>query len=166
MPLGPNSYGSVAEVEALTPRWTAGGTYTAASRPMLAQVEKFIDRVSGILNVLLAEQGFTIPVSQVDAKLALDQFVVAQTSDLCGYVNSAGRFFQDKNLGTSPWSAIFKEAEDFISEHADGLGLLGATRVRAGVTGLATLLTDDAGNPIEPFFDRKQFGNRVTDWDT
>ncbi len=168
MAIGANSYGSTAEVAALTRRFAdaSTGLYTTGTNPTLAQVEKYIDRVSGVLNVLLSEEGFAIPVSQADAKLALDQFVVAQVSDLCNYANSAGRFFDNQSIKTGPFSAIMKEAEDFISKHAEGLANLDATRSRTGVEGLGWWETDDAGDEIEPAFSRKQFNTTNVDYDT
>lgn len=168
MAIGAKSYGSTDEVAALTPRFADPTThlYTASTRPTLAQVEKLIDRVSGILNVLLAEQGFSIPVTQADAKLALDQFVVAQVADLCNFTNSAGRFFDNKKLQGGPFSAIMQEAEEFIKKHMPGLAALGATQTTAGLDGLDYRETNDAGDDIEPMFSRKQFNTRNTDWDT
>ena len=162
------SYGSTDEVAAMTPRFADATTrlFTSATRPTLAQVEKFIDRVSGILNILIAEQGFTIPVAQADAKLALDQFVIGQCADLVNYTNSAGRFFQDKNLTTGPWQAIQREAAEFIGKHAEGIAKLGATQAVAGLNGLDFCETDDAGDAVEPWFSRKQFGNSNVDYDT
>jgi hypothetical protein len=167
MGVSANSYGSPDEVAALTQRFTDPNThlFTPTTRPTLAQVEEFIDRVSGILNVLLAGQGFSIPITQSDARLALAQFVVTECADLVNYANSAGRFFTEKNLGSSPWHAILKDAEEFISQNASGFEALGAIRVRSAVIGLKATTRNDAGDVIEPFFDRKQFGNRTTDWD-
>lgn len=168
MSIGINSYGAADEVAALTPRFADATTvkFTTTTRPTLAQVERWIDRVSATLNILLAENGFAIPVTQADARSALDQFVVTSVADLTNYANSAGRFFSDKNLNTGPFQAIQKEAADFISRHAEGLAQIGATRTRGGLNGLAFCETDDAGNAIEPMFARKQFGTANTDWDT
>ncbi len=166
MAVGAKSYSAAADVAALTGKFTASGAFTASTNPTLTTVEKWIDRVSGILNVLLAEQGFVIPVTQADVKLVLEQYVVTQVADLVNYANSAGRFFQDKNLKTGPWQAIQKEAAEFIAEHAEGLQKLGASRTTGGLDGLDFRESDDAGDPIEPMFSRKQFGTRNVDYDT
>ena len=69
MSIGANSYGSAAGVAALVPRYANGsGTFATTDRPTLAQVETFIDSVSGILNSILAEAGFQIPVTDDDVK--------------------------------------------------------------------------------------------------
>jgi hypothetical protein len=167
MSIGANSYGSVAEVEALVSRYTDDGVFTAATRPTLTQVEKFIDRVSALVNVLLAEQGFDIPVSQADAKLTLDDFVVAQVVQVCHGSNGAGNFAPGSRALRSgtPFMLITREAAEFIEAHADGLELLGATRTRHATDGLDCRRTDDAGDEIHPMFQRKMMGHRVLDWD-
>lgn len=167
MTIRTNSYGSVAEVAALVPRYTNNGAFDASTRPTLTQAEKFIDRVSGLVNVLLAEAGFAIPVSQTDAKLVLDEFVTAQVVQLAHSVNGAGAFApgsEEIRQGT-PFQIITKEAASFINDHADGLAALGATRARSLTDGLACRTTDDAGEDIHPMFHRKQFGNVIEDWD-
>jgi hypothetical protein len=171
MAIGANSYGSVAEVEALVPRYaTNSGAFSASTRPTTTQVEKFIDRVSGIVNALLAEQGFDIPVDDTDPKLVLDDFVINQVVQLCHAVNSAGPYAPGsqelRNPRQTPFQVMMKEAESFIDNHADGLEQLGATRTRTLTDGLSCRLTDDSGDDLEPPFQWKQFGNEVIDWDT
>ena len=156
MAIGANSYGSVAEVAALTRRYTSGGTYNSGTNPSTTQVEKFIDRVSATVNVLLAEQGFTVPVSQADAKLALDDFVVGQVALFCHGANGNGIYApgSEQLRNTTPMRVVMKEAEGFIGEHAAGIEALGATRTRHLTQGLACRETDDEGTAIEPMFVR------------
>lgn len=165
MAVGANSYGAATDVASLTRRFTIAGSYTTASNPTLAQVEGWIDQVSSTLNLLLAEQGFAIPLTQADCVLTLKLFVETEVADLANYANSAGRFFTNQQYTVGPWKAISKEASDFIKAHANGFEQLGATRTREGLTGLDARTADDGGTEIEPWFSRKQFGNRVTDWD-
>ena len=165
MSTGANSYGAATDVAALTPRFTATGSYSTGTKPTLAQVEGWIDQVSAVLNILLAEERFSIPVTQSDCVLALKNFVATEVADLCNYANSAGRFFQNQQFQTGPWQAIQKEAAEFIGKHAAGFENLGATRTSTGVVGLAANLTDNSGNAITPMFSRKQFGTHNTDWD-
>lgn len=159
MSVSARSYGAVTDVAALTPRFTNNGAYDTTTRPLHAQVESWIDRVSSTLNILLAEAGFQIPVTQADCALTLALFVATEVADLANYANSAGRFFQNQNYVTGPWQAIQKEAADFIAKHAEGFEKLGATRAAAGLNGLDVRTTDDSGANIEPWFARKQFGS-------
>jgi hypothetical protein len=159
MAIGANSYGSVAEVEALTGRYTNAGSYDGTTRPTLTQVEKFIDRVSALLNMLLAEQGYEIPVSQADAKLVCDEFAVEQAVQLCHGANGAGPFApgSEELRGRTAFRIISQEASVFVGEHAAGLGLLGATRTRALTFGLEATLTDTDGDDLEKMFSREDW---------
>jgi len=157
MAVGANSYGTVAEVEALTKRYTVEGVYTTTSLPTILNVEAFLDRVSSILNVLLAEAGFTIPVSQADAKLALDDYAVDLASVLCHAANGAGPLAPGnaKELrGRLPREALLDAAAAFVSGHADGLQALGAARTKSATYGLQVREEDDDGVALTPFFER------------
>ena len=168
MAIGTNSYGSVAEVGALTPLYATatGTTFDTTTRPTLTQVEKFVDRVSGIVNVLLAEAGFAVPVSNTDAKLALDDFVVMECAGLVEYANGAGPFIagSEQMRAQTPTRIIMRDAEAFIEAHADGLEALGATRTRGVTYGLGCRTEDADGRAILPMFSRRQMGHDVEDW--
>lgn len=165
MGIGANSYGSAAEAAAMVPQYTASGTFTTGTRPTLVQVEKFIDRVSAMVNTLLAQLGFAIPVTQTDAKLVLDHFVVEEVAELCEAVNRAGRFASERLAGKGRFDVVFGDAVGFLKGQAEGLEALGATRSRDMTFGLAWCDADDAGDGIEPVFDRKWMRQTVTDWD-
>ena len=169
MSIGDNSYSAVAEIEALVPMYTASGSFSASTRPTAAQVETLIDQVSGLLNALLAEAGFSIPVSQADAKLALDLFVAEEVADLCEAVNRSGRFYMgEKELRSrGRFRVIMADAKAFIEEHAEGLEQLGATRERDQSHGADYWSESDAGADLEPIFQTQGWMRQsITDWDT
>lgn len=130
MTTGVNSYGTAAEVAAYTKRYTSAGAYGAGTRPTLTEVEGWIDSVSATMNTALAGAGFSIPITQTDAKAAIAAFVVEAVVDLCHAANSAGRFFTDQALarGITPMRAIRSEMKAWVDENAAGLEALGATR--------------------------------------
>jgi hypothetical protein len=133
MGIGANSYGTVAKVEALTTRWTDGGTYKTTTQPTLVQVEGFIDDVSALVNTVLAQNGFTIPVSATTAPIAnaaLGLFVVMQAVALCDAAHYAGRFYQAEEKARGPWDVITEAAERFIEKYSQGLEDLAAARTR------------------------------------
>ena len=130
MAIGANSYGSVSACEGLVKKYTASGSFTTATHPTLLQVEGYIDRISGIVNVLLAEQGYDIPVVDADGKLALDEFVNQTAAALCEAANSSGRFFSEKAAEVGVFPMIMQEAEAFVTQHAQGFEDLGAARSR------------------------------------
>lgn len=167
MAIGTNSYGSVAEVEALTKRFTTAGVFDTASTPTLLQVEAMINRISGVANSHLARLGFTIKLDQADAVLAIDELVVSSVVDLVQTANGAGRFFTDKTFrGVSPYRVIMKEVKAWIDGMADGFEALGATRGTAGLENIGFRETDEAGDAVVPLFERKAFGDTRTEWDS
>ena len=148
-----NVYGTVAEVAALVGRYTSSGEFTSSTRPSKAMVQGFINRISAVVNVLLAEEGFSIPVTQADAKLALDDFVIDQVVQLCHAANGAGPYAPgSESLRGSPMKVVLREAEAFIGAHAAGLEALGATRSRSLTFGLQCREEDDSGDALVPAF--------------
>lgn len=161
MVLGANSYGSVAEVEALTDRYTSSGSYGAGTVPTATQVEVFIDRISGVLNLVLAEAGFAVPVTQADAKFVLAHFVVGEVVILCEEANALSvSDLRDVRLMTG----VVANAQFLVALHAAGFEQLGVTRDRSLTEGLAYWDLDDAGEDMEPIFGRKWMNQEVTDW--
>lgn len=76
-----DSYGSVAEVMALTRHLLDGAAqFSAQTRPTLTEVEGFIDRWSAALNVALINREVTTPVSNAVVKLVCDQWVIRQAA--------------------------------------------------------------------------------------
>ena len=168
MAVATNSYGSASEVAALVRLYTNAGSFDSTTHPTETQVEKFIDRISALLNALLAEAGFSIPISQADCVLALDHFVVEEVADLCEAANRSGRFYMPESAlrGRGRFRVILSDAKVFIEVHAEGFESLGATRSRTLTYGLGFRDQDDGGDDIEPTFSRKWMRQQVIDWDT
>ena len=161
-----NSYGSPDEVAALVARYTTSGVFDDSSRPTLTQVERFIDRISGLANTYLAEEGFTVPITQTDAKMALDELVTQAVIELCHIANSAGRFFTDRRLKRqSPLRVIREEIAAWVAEHASGLENLGAARGTSFAEQIGFRDTDESGDDTFPIMQREAFGNKFTEWD-
>lgn len=167
MSIGANSYGSVADVAAFTRRFTNNGSFDATTVPTLTQVERFIDTVSGTLNMALAGEGFTIPVTQADAKAALDAVVTEAVSDLVQAANSSGRFFTDKAIerGVSPMRAVRREMAEWITEQISGFAALGVSRGSGTTSGILSRDLDESGDDVAPLFERKAFGETGKEWD-
>ena len=130
MAIGDNSYGGAAGVASFTPRYANGsGTFDEGTNPTLAEVEGWIDQVSGILNTILSDERFSIPVTQADAKSALDLFVNQETAALVEGKHNAGRFGPTaKNPRSGRFDLIFKDVRDFVKMMAGGLEAMGASR--------------------------------------
>lgn len=167
MTIGANSYGSTSDVAALTPRYAStSGVYDTTTRPTLAQVERQMDLVSGLVNALLAQQGFSIPVSQADCVLSLAFFVEQEVAAICEGINGSGRFGPTTKSegGKGRFALIMDDVETFIDANAAGFERMGATRNYSVTAGMSYRDTDERGDDVFPIFQRDAFGNQFTDW--
>ncbi len=154
-------YGTVAEVEALTKRYTNSGSFDGTTNPTSTQIGNFLVQLSSNLNVLLAGEGFTIPISSSVVKPMIDNIVVIYARDMVEFANSAGRFFTDKRLKSGNimrW--IGMDLAEWIENNANGLEAAGAARSQTLAGGILAKTVDSDGNTIEPFFDTSGFGVR------
>lgn len=170
MTIATNSYGDVDEIASLCPRLADAVTYkfTTATRPTLTQAESFTDQVSSVLNIMLAEQGFKIPISQADCKLALDLFVNQEVAAIAEGINGSGRFGPAVGKGTPKgrYALMMDDVKNFVEQQAAGLQRLGAVRTKSLTEGIAYRDTDESGRPVAPIFQRSGFGNYFENWDS
>ena len=168
MAIGANSYGTTVGVVALVPNYGSSGDFTTGTSPTLAQVEGWIDSVSGILNYILAEAGFTIPVDDDDVKDALDFFVNQEVSYICEGVNGSGRFGPtSKAVGKQGrFALMLEDVKAFVEGNKAGFERLGAERAYDTTSSIAFRDTDESGEAVTPMFQRKSFGDSFKDWDS
>ena len=159
MAIGANSYSSLVSVATRTPRWaTPGGTFDGTTKPTATQVELFIDEVSALLNVALTEDGFTIPVTQADAKLLMNMFVSEEVASMVLGLHGSGRFADRgrKSDKSSRFVMIQNDVERFLKRNQYGLRKLGV----AAESILATVKMTEDADTTEPLIDRDGM-----DWD-
>lgn len=154
------SYGSVEGVAALARRFTNAGAFDITTNPTSATVTGWLAQVSSMLNVTLATAGFNVPITDPDALPALDGFVNSIVSDLAQAANSAGRFYSERMLenGVSPIRVISNDVQAWVQANAAGLVAMGANRVTSKAGQIAYRNGDEAGNVVEPLFQRDTFG--------
>lgn len=165
MAIGANSYGDTTSVAHLTPMHTDNSTklFTTSTRPTLARVESLIDQVSGMVNMFLAENGFTIPVTQADAVLSLSLFVNEEVAGLVEGINGSGRFGPTSKQPGGRFGILYSDIENYIKSVANGFAALGVPRPRRVTSGLGYRATDEAGNDTFPLFTRTDYGFDFTD---
>lgn len=169
MAIGANSYGDTTEVGTFMNRYANDAAlFDATTLPTLTQVESMVDQVSAMLNGILRQYGFTTPVTNADAKLALDAFVNEQVSVLVEAVNVRGRYGpgSDQPYEAVDMTTILQKARDYIAGMAVGLERLGATRSSDPMAGISYRNVDEGGDDVSPIFQRDGFGNRFKDWDS
>ncbi len=165
MTLAANSYGTVAEVEALTRVYMAGELgFNASTHPTLTEVEKFIDRCSGVLNLALASAGFTVPVTQVDAALACDNWVVTMAAR---YVETSQPYagIEDNPRG-GLLSDLDDEAKAFVQMNQAGFGALGVAQAAAdsnGVIFTGMTAQRDRTDPLDSSLEQPKFSRGMFD---
>lgn len=132
MTVDPSSYGTSAGVASFTPRYAnteSPRDFDTGTKPTLAEVEGWVDEVSGILNIILSDNRFSIPVSQASAKKALNLFVHQEVAALVEGSHNAGRFGPSaKNPRSGRFDLIFRDVEEFVKRMAGGLEAMGASR--------------------------------------
>jgi len=128
------SYGSASGVGALSALYSSSGTFTVSTRPTLATVNDWLDRVSALLDTALEDEGFTTPVTIAAIVKELDLLVNGITVDLVNYSHNAGRFFTTKYLeaGISPFMTIDKELHEWVKRKSVGFEAQGLAKDTVG----------------------------------
>lgn len=169
-----DSYSSTAEVKAFTRHLLDGqSAFNSTTLPTATEIERFIDRASGILNVALWKNGFNPSAIRANstAKLAADEWV---TSRAVAYVELTQRgegFSQAEGSRHVSFTNLHKMAEDFVCAEAVGFKYMGVAVAKPSYLGLAfTGLTaqKDRADPgdtskEQPMFTRRRFDEDSVD---
>lgn len=131
------AYGSAEGVAALAKTWTDNGEfkdsslYESATPTSLSEVEEFLEQVSAFVDIALAGEGFTVPVSHVDVKKAIDLRVNALVSDLVHLQHDKGRLYSDRiqETGTPVMTIIERELLTWVKSRSNAFENLGIPRV-------------------------------------
>lgn len=164
MALSANSYGTVAEVETLV-RHLAGDGFTLNTTPQLSEIETIIDRVSGVLNTALSSAGFTVPVTNANATLACDEWVIKWTMRELRYAYPHLGIGEEESL---PQGDMFESARMFAVMNLAAFTTLGETVVSTSSQGLnftglyhRSERSDPTNTSYEqPMFRRGQFDSK------
>lgn len=169
MAIRADSFSSTSEVKAFTRHLLDGqSAFNSTTRPTATDLEKFIDRASGLLNVAIASAGFTPSAIYANstAKLSCDDFVTMQAAKYVeltqrgvGYGDGEGSRLAGFDVG--------KSAAEFVDMNSLGFVRLGITQGRKLSDGLeftAMDVQDDRSDPTntaleQPFASRNQWDN-------
>lgn len=170
MTIRSDSFSSVAEVRGYTRHLLDGASnFDDYTRPTIAEVEKFIDRASGVLNVALAGEGF-VPSSvraNSTAKLACDDWVTQKAVKYTELTQRGTGYNADEGSRTAAFS-LDKSAAEFVSSLAEGLVNLGISQAYASASDGLTFTAIDAqsersdssdSSREQPLFTRRGFDN-------
>lgn len=130
MAISDNSYGSLEGIAAIANRWASGGTFDDTTTPTGTQAEGWINQVSALMNSLLSEYSFDIPVTNDDVKLVLDMFINSEVASMVLGIHGSGRFApkggKSAGTGKSRFTMILDDFADYLQTHSYSLSQLGA----------------------------------------
>lgn len=168
MTIRTDSYSSTSEVKAFTRHLLNGqSAFNSTTRPTATELDKFIDRASGVLNLAIAGAGFAPSAVRGNstAKLAADDWVTSRAAEYVELTQRGVGFNDDEGSRTSAFRNLTKSAEEFIKLNSLGFVRLGVSQgYKAsdglGFTGLTeqSERTDQSDTSLEqPFASRHQF---------
>ena len=171
MAIRSDSYSSTAEIKAFTRHLLDGQTaFNSTTRPRVTELEKFIDKASGVLNLALSVGGFTPSAIYTNstAKLACDDWV---TNYAVRYVEltQRGTGYSEQDGSRSAAFKMAKDATAFVKDMALGFVNIGVTQAVKKSDGLQfTGMTrqDQRADPTDttkeqPVATRRQFDDRA-----
>lgn len=131
------AYGSPDGVAALASTWTDDGEfkdttlYEEETTPSLAQVTAWLSQVSAFMDIALAGEGFSVPVSHIQVLEAIDLKVNTIVADIVHLQHNKGRLFSDRirETGEDPFTIIERELLSWVKKRANALENLGLIRV-------------------------------------
>lgn len=171
MTLRGDSYSSTSEVKAFTRHLLDGQTaFNSTTRPSATELEKFIDRASGALNVALAQAGLTTPVTNTTAKLSCDDWVTEQAARFVELTQRGAGFNGNENERPGGFLGLHKKAMEFAKSNVLGFKYLGVGVTHKASDGLQftgldaqNQRTDDDDSSLEqPLFKRSLFNDPTT----
>lgn len=168
MAIRADSYSSTSEVKAFTRHLLNGqASYNSTTRPTVTELEKFIDRASGVLNLALASAGFraSTVLANSTAKLACDDWVTARSAEYAELTQRGVGFSGEEGSRTTVFHNLSKSANEFVEANSLGFVREGVTQTYKMSNGLAftgmdaqALRSDPSDTSLEqPFAQRRQF---------
>lgn len=163
------NYGTAAGVGALVPKWAGSGDFSDTTQPTAAQVTSWLTQVSAMLDSILAQAGFTVPITDDDVTPTLDAFVNGIVAEMVEGTKGMGRFGPRRDGRQAPQSRfriVMDDVQAFVDANAFGFEQMGAERSNDVVGSISFRDVDEAGDDVHPIFQRKAFGNSFKNWDS
>ena len=153
MAIRADSYSSTTEVKAFTRHLLDGQTgFNSTTRPTSTELEKFIDRASGVLNVALSQKGFrpSSVYANSTAKLSCDDWVTARSAEYVELTQRGTGFSDSEGSRTSAFRNLVKGANEFVDLNSLGIIRLGVTPTYRASDGLAFTGLDVQADRADP----------------
>lgn len=169
MTIRADSFASVAEVTAFTRHLLNGQTaYNSTTRPTLTEVEKIIDRASGVLNTALAMTGFnpSSVYANSTAKLACDDWTAQEAAKQVEMTQRGVGYGAEEGSRVAAFNMNTKTAMQFVEENKLGfirLGIGQTYKVSDGLQFTGLTAQADRADPSDTSVEQPQFTRRQ--WD-
>ena len=174
MAIRADSYGSSDEVIAYTRHLLSGeADFGPGTVPTKTEVESFIDRASGILNTVIAGEGFTpsAVAANSTAKLPLDDWVTHRAARMVELTQPGAGWDVGEGSRLEGFDSMLEDATEYISALIKGWKELGISVTQAshvGLTFTALKPHDDRADPDDtsleqPLIRRHKFDNPPKD---
>lgn len=170
MSIRSDSFSSVTEVTGYTRHLLDGKPgFDAYTRPTLTEIEKFIDRVSAVLNNAISGAGFspsTIYGNAV-AKLACDDWVTIKAAMYVEMTQRGTGYTAEEGSRIGAFLKIYDDAKAFVEAMTPGwqnTSLVPAVSMSEGLAFTAIDAQDQRADPSDttreqPLFSRRKFDN-------
>ncbi len=162
-------YGTADGVAAYAKPYATGGHFYDAdcltclvdeeTNPTLSEVNNWLTQLSNTLDVVLAGEGFTVPITETKCVSMITAMIEQMVGDLVQAANGCGRFFTNRaqEFGAVPMMVIRKELVAWANDNASNLAAAGAARGASARDEIAT-------KENTPIFSREAFGNVFDVW--
>lgn len=164
------SYGSILGVASLVPKHAnRAGLFDDTTRPSGTYIATLIDQTSALLNSILAEAGFTTPVTNTTVKPMLDLFVNQEVAAMVEGINGSGRYGpttnERKGGSKGRFEIMLDSVRAFVEGSKNGMERMGASRTYNAASGVLFREMDESGDDVPPLFQREAFGETYQQWD-
>lgn len=168
MTIRADSYSSTSEVKAFTRHLLDGqSAFNSTTRPTATELERFIDRASGVFNNALSAAGFS-PTSfraNTTAKLLGDDFVTIRAAEYVELTQRGQGYNDGEGSRIGAFKGLYAAATDYLAQISLGIqraGVSKAYELSAGLTFTALETHIDRADPQDtsleqPFARRNQF---------
>ena len=145
-----NDYSSISDVLAFTRHLMDGqSTYNSTTRPSLSEVTRFLTRASALMNSALIGQGLAVPISQADAKAAVDDWVTAQTVEYIELTKRGVGYSEESGVRTA-FKDLSKNARNWAKDNRLAFIRLGVTESHKKSDGLVFTGIDAQEDRVDP----------------
>ena len=130
-----------------------------STNPSSTIVAGWLAEISSFVDIALAAQGITTPITDGDITPALNSLVNQLTADMCHNANGTGRFFTQRAIeyGVNPMKAINGDVKAWVADNLAGLVAMGAQRPTTDASRATFRDVDERGVETFPLFQRDSY---------